>query len=81
MAPYTTYHYYTSTEDWKDIPKLYPFAFYPGDMINPQLLELPMIRTSLYGSKDVWVIEIQLYKGVSTYFSYISIKTYTTTSL
>ena len=38
----------------KKIPKLSLFASWPGTMINPQWLELPMSRTIFYGPKDVW---------------------------
>ena len=37
-----TYLYFI--EDRKDIPKLSPFASWPGAMMNPQWLELPMSR-------------------------------------
>ena len=44
----------------KDIPKLYPFASWPGAMINPQRLKLSMSRTNLLGPKNVRVIEVWL---------------------
>ena len=34
----------------------------PGAMINPQWLELDISKTNVHGPKDVWAIEIQLYK-------------------
>ena len=34
----------SSIEDRKDFPKLSPFASWPGAMINPHWLELPMSR-------------------------------------
>ena len=40
----------------KTIPKLSLFASWPGTMINPQWLELPMSRTIFYGPKDVRAI-------------------------
>ena len=48
-------------KDQKDIPKLSPFASWPGIMINPQWLELPMSRTYFHGPKDIRAIEAQLY--------------------
>ena len=48
-------------EDRKYIPKLSIFASWPGDMINPQWLELPISRTNFHGPRDVWAIEVQLY--------------------
>ena len=44
----------------KKIPKLSLFASWPGIMINPQWLELPMSRTISYGPKDVQAIEVWL---------------------
>ena len=44
----------------KKIPKLSRFASWPGTMINPQGLELPMSWTIFYGPKDVWAIEVWL---------------------
>ena len=53
----------------KKIPKLSLFASWPGTMINPQWLELPMSRTIFYGPKDVRAIEVRLYieLGIKTY--------------
>ena len=48
-------------EDGKDILKLYPFASWPGVMINSPWLKLPMSRTNLHGPKDIRVIEVQQY--------------------
>ena len=44
----------------KNIPKLSLFVSWPGTMINPQWLELPMSRTIFYGPKDVRAIEVRL---------------------
>ena len=54
----STYHYFI--EDGKDIPKLSPFASWPGIMINPQWLEL-LSKTKFHSPKDVLPIAIQLY--------------------
>ena len=43
------------------IPKLSLFASWPGTMIIPQWLELPMSRTIFYGPKDVRAFEVRLY--------------------
>ena len=48
----------------KKNPKLLLFASYPGTMINPQWLELPMSRTIFYGPNDVRAIEVRLYSAV-----------------
>ena len=56
-----TQHTIIVKEIKKKIPKLSLFASWPGTMINPQWLELPMSRTIFYGPKDVWAIEVQLY--------------------
>ena len=45
----------------KKIPKLSLFASWPGTMINPQWLELPMSLTFFYGLKDVLAIEVRQY--------------------
>ena len=47
-------------EDRKDTTKLYSFAFWPGVIINPQWLELPISRTNFYGPKDVRAIVVRL---------------------
>ena len=44
----------------KKIPKLSVFASWPGIMINPYWLELPMSRIIFYGPKDVRAIEVRL---------------------
>ena len=44
-----------------EIPELSLFASWPGTMINPQWLEVPMSRTIFYGPKDVRAIEVRLY--------------------
>ena len=46
---------------WEDFPKLLPFTSWPGAVINPQWLELPISRTNLHGPKDVRAIEVRLY--------------------
>ena len=48
-------------EDRKDIPWLLRFAFWPGAMINPQWLELPMSRMSFHGPKDIRAIKVFQY--------------------
>ena len=47
-------------EDQKDFPKLSSFAFWHGNMIYPQWLELSISRINFYGPKDVRAIEIFL---------------------
>ena len=42
-------------------PKLSPFTYWPGAMINLQRLELPMSRTNFHGPKDVRAIEVRLF--------------------
>ena len=54
---HSTYHYCV---DRKDIPKLSPLAAWPGAMLNPRLLELPIPRTNFYGFKDVRATEVRL---------------------
>ena len=46
------YQYFT--ENRLDIPKLSSFASWPGAMINPHRLELPMSRTNFHGSLTVY---------------------------
>ena len=48
-------------ETGKKIPKLSPFTFWLGTIINSQWLEPPMSRTTFYGPKDVRAIEVRLY--------------------
>ena len=55
----STYYYFTGER--KAIPKLSPFSSWPGALINPQWLELPMSRTNSHGPKDVRAIEVRLY--------------------
>ena len=38
------------------IPKLFPFAFWPGSMIDSQWLKLLMSRTNFHGPKTVRAI-------------------------
>ena len=45
----------------KRLPKLSPFASWPGTIINPQWLELSMSRAIFHGPKDVRAIETLLY--------------------
>ena len=59
LSVHSTCNYYT--EDRKDFTNLSPFASWPGAMINPQWLELPMSRTNLHGPKDVRDTEVRLY--------------------
>ena len=47
-------------ENQEKIPKLSLFASWPGTMINPQWLKLPMSWTIFYGPNDVWAIEVWL---------------------
>ena len=43
-------------------PKRYPYyASWPGSIINPQWLELPLSRTNFYSLKGVRAIEVRLY--------------------
>ena len=49
---------------WKNMPKLSPFASWPGTVNNPQWLELPMSRTNFYGPKDDQAIEVRLFKKI-----------------
>ena len=42
----------------KDISKLSPFVSWPGIMINPQWLKVPMSSTNIYDSKDIWAVEV-----------------------
>ena len=42
-------------------PNLSPFASWPGAIINPQWLELPISRTNFHGPDDVRAIEVRLY--------------------
>ena len=58
----TTFTYHSYAKDRNDFPKLSSFASWPGAMINPQWLELPMSRTYFHGPKDVRAIETRLYK-------------------
>ena len=37
------------------------FASWPGTMINPQWLEVPMSKTNFYTQKDVRAIGVRLY--------------------
>ena len=48
-------------EGRKDVPKLSSFASWPGIMINPQWLELPMSRANFNGPDEVRVIKDLLY--------------------
>ena len=48
-------------ENQKDFPKLSLFASWPGSMINPQWLELPISRTNFHGPKDIRAIKVRLY--------------------
>ena len=44
----------------KKNPEIIAFVSWPGTMINPQWLELPMSRTIFYGLKDVRAIKVRL---------------------
>ena len=50
--------------------KLLPFASWPGTMINPQWLELPMWGTNLHGLKDVRAIDVRLLQEMLCSSSY-----------
>ena len=54
------YTQHTIIEDGNDIPKFSPYASWPGVLINPQWLELPISRTNFYGPNDDRAIEIRL---------------------
>ena len=41
--------------------KLSPFPFWPGVMINPQWLKLPIFPANFLGPKDVRAIEVRLF--------------------
>ena len=56
---HSTYNY--CVENRKKVPKLSLFASWPGAMINPQWLKLPLSRTNFHGPKDVWAIKVWLY--------------------
>ena len=56
-----------SLEDRNIFPKLLPFAFLAGVMINPQWLELPISRIHFHGFKDIRAIEVRLYLFYRTY--------------
>ena len=45
-------------------PKLSPFASWPGCMINPQSLDLPMSRINFHAPKDVRATEVLLFHTV-----------------
>ena len=45
----------------KKIPKLSASASWPGVMINPQWLKLPIYQINFHGPKYVWTIIIWLY--------------------
>ena len=55
---HSTCHYHL---EGRKIPKLPSFASWPGVMINPHWLELPISRTNLHGPKDVRAIGVRLY--------------------
>ena len=57
----STQIYNYCVENRENFPKLSLFASWPGTMINPHWLELPMSRTIFYGRKDVRAIEVRLY--------------------
>ena len=57
---HSAYNY--CVENGKDFTKILLFAFWPGAMINPQWLELPISRTNFHSPKDVRVIEVWLYR-------------------
>ena len=59
LLVHSTYNY--CVENRKDFPKLSPFAFCPGAMINPQWLEQPIFRANFHGPKAVRAIEVRLY--------------------
>ena len=63
-------------EDRKDFPKLSQFASWPGAMINPQWLELPISRTNFHGPKDVRVIEARLYIVAFKLYYYFCLLSY-----
>ena len=41
----------------EDMPILPPFDSWPGAMIHPQWLEVPMYRTNFCGPKDVELLK------------------------
>ena len=43
----------------KNIPKLSPFAPWPGAVINPEWFELSMSNTNFYGPKDVRASDVR----------------------
>ena len=58
---YNEYTHHHFIEDQKDTPKLSPFVSWPGTMINPLWLKLPMSRTNFHVSKDIWAIAFWLW--------------------
>ena len=52
----STYRY--NIEDRKVVPKVSPFAFWIGAVVNPQWLELPMSRTNFHDFKDIRAIRV-----------------------
>ena len=48
-------------EDRKGIPKLSPFASWPGAMINHQCSNYRCLEKNIHGPKDVWAIEVRLH--------------------
>ena len=61
---HSTYNH--CVENRKDFPKLSLFPSWTGAMINPQWLELPMIRTNFYG----WSQSCSSHWGSTVVYSY-----------
>ena len=64
-------HTIISIEDRKEIAKLSSFVSWPGALINPQWLELPMSGTNFHSPKDVRTIEVRQYIAFVMVLSYI----------
>ena len=56
--------YMNLSEDWflfSENQRGPSYAFWPGAIIKPHWLELPLSRHNFYGPKDVRAIEVRLY--------------------
>ena len=61
LSQYLELVWYHCFVDQKEMSKLFPFAFWPGERINHLWLELPMSRTNFHDPKDVRAVEVWLY--------------------
>ena len=67
---HSTYKYYVETR--KDFPKLSLFASWPGALINPLWLELPIFQTNVHGLKYVGAIGVRLCYICWLYFTKVT---------